>query len=61
MIYFKSLYFNGPKHDTFKQISAHRKLTPEAHVELIRQPGSNDIGHISLMDGKSEKNSSSPN
>lgn len=51
----KSLYFDGRKDETFQQISGHRKLTSEAHVALIEEPGSKYIGHISLTAGESAK------
>ncbi|GBM25725.1 hypothetical protein AVEN_241996-1 [Araneus ventricosus] len=51
----KSLYFDGRKDETVQQISGHRKLTSEAHVALIEEPGSKYIGHISLTAGKSAK------
>ncbi|GBN79846.1 hypothetical protein AVEN_76905-1 [Araneus ventricosus] len=51
----KSLYFDGRKDETVQQISGHRKLTSQAHVALIEEPGSKYIGHISLTAGESVK------
>ncbi|GBL76232.1 hypothetical protein AVEN_234498-1 [Araneus ventricosus] len=51
----KSLYFDGRKDETVQQISGHRKLTSQAHVALIEEPGNKYIGHISLTAGEGAK------